>query len=291
MTKKSSIALGFFDGVHPAHQQIISAAVKKGSEAGLRAVALTFDLSPATVLFGVHPPLLTYNSEKQRLISALGAECVFLRTDSELLSLSGEEFVRRILVEQFNIGAAFCGFNYTFGRDRLSSGDLQRLGRELGFETCIFPQVLYDGLPISSSRVRDLIAKGDMEGTAALLGRPYSVTGIVERGKRLGRTMGFPTINIYPSSQRVFMPRGVYATRVVFGGEEHMGVTNVGINPTVRDSGIRIETHIPNFSGDLYGVEVETRFLHFVRPERKFATVDELFAQIRRDTDTVLGKC
>ncbi len=290
MTKKSSIALGFFDGVHPAHQQIISAAVQRGRETGMRSVALTFDLSPETVLLGVKPPLLTYNSEKQRLISRLGAECVFLRTDRALLSLSGEEFIRRVLMEQFNIGAAFCGFNYTFGRDRLSSGDLEGLGREMGFETFVFPQALYGGLPISSSRVRELIAKGDMEETAALLGRPYSITGIVERGKRLGRTMGFPTVNIYPSSQRVFMPRGVYATEVAFGGEEHIGVTNVGINPTVRDSGIRIETHIPNFCGDLYGVEVETKFLRFVRPERKFATVEELFAQIRRDTDAVLGK-
>lgn len=288
MAPKTSIALGFFDGVHRAHRKIIRAAVEYGAEKGLVSAALTFDRPPAEVLLGTARLCLTDNLEKGRLISAMGAECVMLGTTPELLKMTGEEFVLEILIKKMAAGALFCGYNYSFGSDKLTAADLLAIGEKYGLHVGVLPQECSGGEPISSSRIRELLGEGDMEGAAALLGRPYSVTGIVEHGKRLGRTMGFPTLNIYPSADRSFIPRGVYATWAVFGGEKHMGVTNIGINPTVGDRNIRIETHLPNFSGNLYGQEVTTEFVRFIRPERKFASVNELFDQVAKDTKTVV---
>lgn len=287
MVPKTSVALGFFDGVHLAHQKIIRAAVSYAEKNSLRAAALTFDRSPAEVLFGAPCLCLTDNYEKSGIISSFGAECVMLNTTPELLRMGGEDFVRNILIEKMNAAAVFCGYNYTFGRERLTAAELVDIGERLGLHTEVIAEERKGGEAISSSRIRSLLQKGDMEAAAVLLGRPYSVTGTVEAGKRLGRTMGFPTINIYPNADRSFIPRGVYATWAVFAGERRVGVTNIGVNPTVGDRNIRIETFIPGFSGNLYGCCVTIEFIHFVRPEQKFASVDELFSRIALDTDTV----
>ncbi len=284
---RSAIALGFFDGVHIAHQKIIKAAAHCAESNGWRGVALTFDRSPAEVIFDAPRSCLTDNAEKTALISALGAECVMLKTDGELLKMSGECFVREILVEKMNAAALFCGYNYTFGSDRLTAARLEEIGEKYGLSVEILPDEKIDGASVSSSRIRELLREGDMEAAAKLLGRAYSVTGVVEQGKGLGRTKGFPTVNIYPEADRLFIPHGVYASWVAFGKERHVGVTNFGMNPTVGDKNIRIETHILDFSGDLYGQSVTTEFVRFVRPERKFSSTDGLFAQISADRDTV----
>lgn len=286
MEKHIAVALGFFDGVHIAHRKIIATAVKIAEERGLHPTALSFDAPPAQVLFGSCPPQLTDNSEKCRLISDLGAECLLLPATGELLSMTGEDFVREILAERLRTVYAVCGYNYHFGRDRLSSGDLVRLGEKHGIEVFVLPEERLDGEIVSSSRIRELLLEGNMEQASQLLGRPYSISGTVAEGKHLGRTRGFPTINIYPSAQPI-IPRGVYATRVIFDGQTHIGVTNVGVNPTVSDNGMRVETHIPDFDGDLYGKAAEIQFISFIRPERKFASVEELFAQIKQDTAAV----
>lgn len=287
MGKKTAVALGFFDGVHLAHQKIIRSAAAYARKNSAEAVVLTFDRSPAEVLFGAPRFYLTDNSEKSEIISALGAECVMLNTEPALLAMSGEDFIRKIVVEGLNAEAVFCGYNYTFGSDLCSSADLVKIGGELGLYAEVAAEETVDGLPVSSSRIRALLQKGETEAAAALLGRFYSVTGVVREGKRLGRTMGFPTINIYPEPERALIPHGVYASWAVFGGERHIGVTNIGVNPTVGDRGIRIETFLPEFSGNLYGQRVTIMFVRFMRPERRFASVEELFAQISADTEAV----
>ena len=279
---KTIVALGFFDGVHLAHQKIIRTAVEQAGS--LSAVALTFDRAPAEVLFDAPVSYLTNKDERERLIASLGAECVSLSTTPELLKMSGEAFVKEILIEKLEASALVCGYNYSFGSDLLGAGELKAMGESLGLSVTVLPEESLDGEPISSSRIRALLEKGETQAAAALLGRPYSITGTVEQGKRLGRTMGFPTINLYPEPWRAQMPRGVYATWVEFDGERHKGVTNIGINPTVGDKNMRVETHIPHFSGNLYGEEVTVYFMHFLRPERKFPSVDELFSQIAADT-------
>lgn len=284
-TEKTAVALGFFDGVHIAHQKIILAAVHSAKADGLRPLALSFDVPPALILRGEAPPQLTDIDEKRRLISALGADCVLLPTTRELLGLTGREFAEKVLIGELNAAHAVCGYNYRFGRDRLGAEELRALGRELGFVTEVLPEERLSGGPVSSSRIRELLSAGRISEAEALLGRPYEVTGVVERGKRLGRTMGFPTVNIYPGP--LPLARGVYATKITVGGQEHTGVTNVGVNPTVHDSGMRVETHIPGFGGDLYGQVATVCFVCFVRPEQTFPSVEALFAQIGRDTEYV----
>ncbi len=286
---KMAIALGYFDGVHLAHQKIVRRAVYAAKDGGLKPIALSFDCPPSLLIRGKAPLPLTGNDEKKRLIGELGAECVLLPVTRELLGLSGREFAASVLIDKFRISTAVCGYNYHFGRDRLTADDLAALGRELGFDVIVMPEERLDGQSVSSSRIRELLLAGEPEEAAKMLGRHYSVTGEVQRGKGLGRTMGFPTLNLYPGP--VPLERGVYASRVIFDGTEHMGVTNVGVNPTVHDSGMRVETHIPDFTGDLYGKSVTVEFLHFIRPECTFPSVEELFAQIRRDTESVREYC
>ena len=279
---KTTVALGFFDGVHLAHQKIIRTAVEQA--VGMRALALTFDRAPAEVLFNAPVAYMTSKNERERLIASMGAECVSLSASPELLKMSGEAFVKEILIEKLQAAALVCGYNYSFGSDLLGAGDLKTIGDSFGLSVTVLPEESCGGESISSSRIRTLLEKGETQAAAELLGRPYSITKAVEQGKHLGRTMGFPTINLYPEPWRVQLPRGVYATWVEFGGERYKGVTNIGINPTVGDKNMRVETHIPNFSGDLYGEEVTVYFVRFLRPEQKFPSVEELFSQIAADT-------
>ncbi len=279
---RTALALGFFDGVHIAHQKIISAAVDYAREHGLRAAALTFDRPPASVLFGAKERLLTDDAEKRRLIEGLGAERRILAATPSLLAMSGASFVE-LLVREHSAAALFCGYNYTFGSDRLGAEELARLGRERGLFVRVLPEETALGGPVSSSRIRALLAEGSMEQAAELLGRPFSVTGTVERGKGLGRSLGFPTLNIYPSVSGELLPHGVYAARIAFGDESRAAVANFGINPTVGDKNIRLEAHILDYSGDLYGRTVTVSLCRFLRPERKFSSVDELAAQIAAD--------
>ncbi len=289
MNKKASVALGFFDGVHLAHQKIIRTAVEIAGKKGLAPLALTFDRPPAEVLFGKAVPLLTDNADKKALIAELGADTAFLPAEKSLLAKSGESVVREILHGKMNAGVLVCGYNYHFGSDRLGSVELCRLAEKLGMETVVVPELDMGGEAVSSSRIRTLLSSGGVGEAAALLGRAYSIEGEVEHGKKLGRAMGFPTLNICPSPMLAALKRGVYASRVFLGGEEYRGVTNVGLNPTVGGGEIRMETHIPGFSGEVYGQRVRVELLRFVREEKRFASVEELFAQIAEDIRNVMN--
>lgn len=280
---KTVVALGFFDGVHVAHRAIVSAAVRSARAMGLEALALSFDEPPVRVLRGEDVPLLTDNGQKARLITELMARCVPLPATRELLAMTGREFAENVLMGQFNIAKAVCGYNYRFGSDGLDADNLAALGGELGFEVEIVPEMRVNGESVSSSRIRELLAQGRPGLAALMLGRPYSAFGKVEKGKGLGHKKGFPTLNIYPGPELLPMPHGVYASRAVYEGGARKAITNLGVNPTVHDGRIRIETHVPGFKGDLYGKPVKIEFLRFIRPEREFASVEELFAQIRRD--------
>lgn len=286
---KTVAALGFFDGVHTAHRDIIRAAVTAARAAGIEALALSFDESPAKVLRGETVPQLTGKFEKTKMITELGARCVFLPATREVLSMTGRDFAKNVLADRFNISKAVCGYNYSFGGDRLDAEGLAELGGELGFEVEILPEKKIGGETVSSSRIRELLAQGRPEEAAVLLGRPFAAAGPVEHGKGLGHQNGFPTINISPGPELPPMPYGVYASRVLFEGGAHRAVTNLGVNPTVHGGGVRIETHIPGYKGDLYGKFVKVEFLKFLRPEREFPSVEELFAQIRRDAAAIFN--
>ncbi len=285
---QSSIALGFFDGVHTAHRAIIETAVRKAETRGLRPVVLTFDKAPSEVLFGSAPPYITTLEEKERLINALGAQMRLMHTSRSLLSMTAEEFAEKILVQEYNAAEVTCGFNYRFGSE--GCGDTQlltKLGKRFGFNVTVIGERISGGETVSSSRVRMLISSGRIEEANILLGRNFSISGMVEHGKRLGRTIGFPTANMYPPNGALLPMSGVYETVVDINGERLSAITNTGTNPTVGKETLRTETYIPSADIDLYGKRITVEFVRFIRAEKKFSDLEALKRQIREDLNGI----
>ncbi len=285
---QSSIALGFFDGVHTAHRAIIETAVRKAETRGLRPVVLTFDKAPSEVLFGSAPPYITTLEEKERLINALGAQMRLMHTSRSLLSMTAEEFAEKILVQEYNAAEVTCGFNYRFGSE--GCGDTQlltKLGKRFGFNVTVIGERISGGETVSSSRVRILISSGRIEEANILLGRNFSISGMVEHGKRLGRTIGFPTANVYPPNGALLPMSGVYETVVDINGERLSAITNTGTNPTVGKETLRTETYIPSADIDLYGKRITVEFVRFIRAEKKFSDLEALKRQIREDLNGI----
>ena len=287
----SSIALGFFDGVHIAHQKIISLAVDYARENNLSPIALSFDASPMELLSLDKVKYLTTNAEKKQLIASLGADTSFLTLSKELLSMDAEAFVKDILVKTYNIKYAVCGYNYRFGKN--GKGDtefLKSMGEKYGFDVCICECETLHGENISSSRIRELISKGDISVANELLGRNFSLRGKVCKGKKLGRTLGFPTANVFFDKSTVIPKNGVYKTTVNIGTNKYTAITNTGINPTVGGEELRTETYIPEFDGNIYGQELLIEFIDFIRSEKKFENIDELKLQIEKDVESIYNR-
>lgn len=282
----SAIALGFFDGVHIAHRKIISFAVDYAKKNNLSPIALSFDASPMELLSDYKVKYLTTNEEKKNIIKSLGADTEFLPLSKELLSMEAETFVKEILVDKYNIKYAVCGYNYRFGKN--GKGDtklLQKLGKQYGFEVRVCDCETLLGESVSSSRIRGLISNGNIESVNELLGRNFSLSGIVCEGKQLGRKLGFPTANVFFSEHTVIPKNGVYKTLVTVENDTYTAITNTGINPTVGGEELRTETYIPDFNRDIYGKEIKIEFLSFIREEKKFGSIEELKSQIKRDID------
>ena len=282
--KSSAIALGFFDGVHIAHQKIIESAVHYAKLNNITPVVLTFDASPLELLASFEVRYLTTKSDKEALISSLGARAEFLPVNHELLSMEPEDFIEQILVGELGIKHAVCGYNYRFGKDGRGDTELlKKEGERLGFSVEISPCEMYDGESISSSRIKELLAEGNISLANKLLGRNFFVTGTVTEGKKLGRKLGFPTANVFFDEKTAYLKKGVYKTLVTINEKYYGAITNVGINPTLGGEAARSETYIPSFEGDLYGKQIQIDFLDFIRPEKKFDSVEELKKQIKED--------
>ena len=263
----SSIALGFFDGVHIAHCK-------------------SFDASPMELLSVDRAKYITTNDEKKKLIATLGADTEFLALSENLLSMEAETFVKEILVDEYNIKYAVCGYNYRFGKNGRGDTELlKKLGKQYGFQVTVCECETLHGESISSSRIRELISTGDISTANELLGRNFSLCGTVCEGKHLGRKLGFPTANVFFGESTVIPKNGVYKTLVTIGENSYTAITNTGVNPTVGGEALRTETYIPNFDGDIYGYEIKIEFLDFIREEKKFNSIEELKSQIRRDVD------
>lgn len=291
MSEKHVIALGFFDGVHLGH----SALMKKTAE-----VARTRNMTPSVITFDAHPlsvvtdekiPLISSPEERADLIRRLYGidEVICLRFDSELARMPWDEFAER-LVKNYNASHLVCGHDYTFGyKGQGNAEKLREKCRELGITCDIIAPVKVCGERVSSTMIRKMLENGEMEKAAEYLGHYHTLTDTVRTGKRLGRTINAPTINMtFP--QNVIIPRyGVYATIVTTpDGKARHGVTNIGIRPTVDDSAfVTAETYIIGFSGNLYGCKVRLEFCTFLRDEIKFENIDALKAQIEKDTKNV----
>jgi len=284
------IALGNFDGVHRGHQQVIQAVTADSSwAAGLKPcrTVVTFDPHPQAFFSGQSRTLLTPLPEKQQLLSALGVEqLLLLPFNQALASLSPQDFVRDILVQQLQVQGISVGFNFRFGyRRQGQAADLVAIAATYGVPVqVVAPQRCESGERISSSAIRQALEAGDLERSRRLLGRPYSLMGSVVRGQALGRTLGFPTANLALPSDK-FLPRlGVYYVRVE--GESlngQPGVMNLGYRPTVAGKQLSAEVHLLDWSGDLYGQTLTVQLVEFLRSEQPFANLEALQAQIQAD--------
>jgi riboflavin kinase / FMN adenylyltransferase len=283
------VALGNFDGVHLGHQEVLRRAVEEGRSRGMRVVAATFRPHPRSVLGAGDPPrLLTPIDLRREELRRYGAEQVMeIPFDRELSRKSPEQFVRDVLVGDIGAGVVVVGENFRFGHKAAGDfGDLHRLMREMGGEAvAVEVREIGEEAGISSTRIRALIAEGRVEEAAGLLGRAYVLRGEVVVGDRRGRTIGFPTANVLPEAEAVVPAYGVYAGFVLVGDHRFAACTNVGVAPTFARAESRVEAHLLDFEGDLYGRVVDVGFTHRIRSEQKFSGIGELKAQIQRDVD------
>lgn len=285
---RRAIALGYFDGVHRGHQALMERAVQRAHETGAQSAVFTFDVHPDSVILGRQVPLITANSFRREEIKQLGGvdEVIFGHFDEAMRTMDWRDFISELLVKQFGAVWLISGRNNRFGFKGLGTPEgmaqeCARLG--LGYD-CI-DDVLVDGVVVSSTYIRQLISQGDMVGAARFLGHPYTVTGIVEHGRRVGtQVLGVPTVNLRLPPEMALPPYGVYATRVLIDGAPHLAATNIGIKPTFVDGGApTIEPHLLDFTGDLYGKLIHVELHKFLRPEQAFASVEELRDAIHKN--------
>lgn len=282
----TAVGLGFFDGVHIGHQKLISELVKTAKENDLQSVLVTFKKSPAEN-FIEHVEYISTNSEKEKLIENLGVDYLFeLEFDEELMNLSAQDYLEKKIVEYLNPKYIFTGFNHTFGKNKLGTPEmLAEFATKYGYNYVQIPPIKYENEVVSSTRIRGLLSKGDIEIANKLLYRPYSIEGIVKTGQKLGRTIGFPTINIGYPEQKIKLPFGVYSVTVEIDNSCYKGIMNFGIKPTIESvkKNPIAEVHILNFNKNVYNKPVKINLLKWIREERKFGSIEELKSQIEKD--------
>lgn len=282
------LALGNFDGVHRGHRKILERVKRVASERGATSVVMTFDPHPPRIVRpDKAPPLLMTKAQKLEALASAGVQgTAIVRFTHELSQWDPETFVRAVLVDWLHVSEVWVGANFLFGRDRAGTFSLLRtLGARYGFNAEKIDPVRYKDFVVSSTRVRRLINEARVDEAGALLGHQYFIDGTVVHGAQRGRTIGFPTANVETTNE-LLPPFGVYATTASLDGIVYPSVTNIGVRPTVDDSGrISIETHIFNLDRDLYGAPVRVGFVQRLRDERAFESLDALKAQIQADCD------
>ncbi len=285
---KNAVAIGKFDGIHVGHRKLLSYILRQ-REDDLKSVVFTFDPSPEEFFTGHTVRQLFTRDEKRRAFEAMGIDILIeFPLTEETAATAPEDFVKRILLGQIGADYIAAGTDVTFGyKGRGDQHLLRRLAKELCYELELIDKVRIDGAEVSSTRVRNEVADGNMAGAARLLGSSYSVSGIVEHGRHIGRTIGIPTVNVLPPQDKLLPPYGVYASRVHVGPAVYDGMTNIGRKPTISEKErVGVETYLYDFEGDLYGEFIEVELLEFVRPEMKFGSIEELREQIQSDLKT-----
>ena len=286
----SAIALGNFDGVHAGHTALITTAVTHAIEHGLIPAVFSFEPHPS-FFFEAPSPQITPLADKLAIMGTLGVKYAILGDFAALRDFTPERFAGEVLIDTLGCKASFCGFNYTFGKEgKGSSRTLAALMEARNRIAVILPRIDIDGIPVSSTILRQYIETGDMETTARLLGRHYFLNSYVRSGKQLGRTIGVPTINQYFDGSAVIPAKGVYACRCRIDGETYIALTNIGSRPTVNadTEDITCESHLIGYNGDLYNRTVKVRFYKRLRGEIKFDSLSSLKAQIKRDKQAAI---
>ena len=282
----SAVALGKFEGIHLGHQLLLN-ELKEKKSLGLNSVVFTFDMPPRAAINGDKKfSQIFTKEERRRFLEQQGMDVMLEHPfTKEFAASSPEEFIENVLVKKVDAKVIVVGSDFHFGKKRSGSvANLRAMADRFGYDLIVKEKVQHEGKDISSTRIRELLEYGKMEKAAALLGRNYTIYGEVVHGKALGRTIQIPTINQIAEEVKLIPPNGVYVSKVHIDGETYHGVTNIGIKPTVEDSRIKgIETHIFDYSGDLYGKMVEVELLHFHRAELRFQNVEELKTQMQKD--------
>ncbi len=285
--KAPCVALGNFDGVHLGHQEIIKRTVETAHRKARDSVVYTFDPHPRLVLKKVPEiPRITTPRERAEILELLGVDALVLAEFTlEFAAMSPQEFVENVLLEELGARDIFIGENYRFGKERAGTPQiLKQMGPELGFRVHVVPPVRVGDTVVSSSRIREHLSRGEMREANMLLGREFSIEGRVIHGHHRGKALGIPTANLKPEV-KLHPPEGVYAVYCKIGEEIHNGVMNIGYNPTFEDRRVSYEVHILDFDRDLYGEVIKVYLVDRLRPEMKFAGIEELKAQIWKDIE------
>ena len=283
MNEKKIYALGFFDGVHLGHQALLEKTRQLAGALGCRCSAVTFDLPPHSVLRQKNPLMITTLQYRLSLLRSFGMDDVLvLNADNETLSTPWRSFLDRLP----DCAGFVCGEDFRFGhRGEGDAPKLQQYAAEQGLCCAIVPQQDLEGERISSTRIRLLLEQGEIEKANQLLGHPYALTGTVQPGHQLGRTLGLPTANLLLPNELLKPAFGVYCCRATVEGKCYSAVTNIGVRPTVSGNGITVESILLDFEGDLYGKELHLDFFHFLRPEKKFNSLPDLQQEIRKNRE------
>ena len=284
--------IGFFDGVHRGHRFLLEQVKEEAAGKGLCPSVITFPTHPRQVLQpDFHPQLLSTPAEKLHLLEEAGiANCILLPFTAELSRLSAKEFML-LLRTDYNVRTLVIGYDHRFGHNRLESfEDYVRYGQELDIDIVQARAYTQENAKVSSSAIRELLSQGEVHTASRLLGYPYPLEGTVTDGYRVGRKIGFPTANLRVDHPFKLVPaEGVYAVKVEVEGQQHLGMLNIGHRPTLNNGADRsIEVHILDFAGDIYRQNIRIEFLRFLRPETKFASIEELISQIEKDKEAIL---
>lgn len=287
--KKRVIALGFFDGVHLGHGALLTRCAQRAGELGAIPSAFTFDLHPSALIPGKEPvPLLTTPADRAGLMERLYGirEVIVAHYDDHMMKTPWRQFVTDFLVRDHGAVHLVVGHDFHFGYK--GEGDpqkLQELCRELGLGCDVIPKVELEGITVSSTYIRSLLERGEMDRAVRFLGHPHILTDVVSHGKKLGSKLGFPTVNLHFTPGLLIPAHGVYACRAVFeDGNSRPAVTNIGTRPTVDDgNAVTAEGFLLDFDGDLYGRKIRMEFFHYLRPEQKFPSLDALRAEVMKN--------
>lgn len=288
--RPSVATIGFFDGVHLGHRHLINDVMRLADGADeMVSMVVTFDQHPRQVLHtDYRPKLLTTNDEKLKLLETTGIDCcAVLHFDAEMAAMSAKEFMQRVLLERLNVRRLLIGYDHRFGHNRTEGfEDYARYGQELGIEVIKATAFTLNGVNVSSSVVRNLLAEGQADKARLCLSCPYFISGHIVSGFHEGRKMGFPTANVAPDCEDKLIPsHGVYAVKVLLEGHDEplKGMMNIGHRPTFGGENVTLEVNILGFSGDIYGQSICVQFFKKLRDERQFDTIEQLTEQLEQD--------
>ncbi len=283
--KPTSVALGFFDGLHRGHREVINAAIEYANNHNILPAVFTTVQSPRSVITGKSVKQIITHEEKTARLEGMGIKRVYIIDFNDIMNISAEDFIKHIVKECFGARHVSCGFNYHFGKG--GAGDissLRELCGEAGIEAASKNHIDYENEPISSTRIRECISCGDIRAVNDMLGYEYGFRLPVIHGRRLGRKMGIPTINQRFPTELVCPRFGAYASVAFVGGKRYCGVSNIGVKPTVGSDETLIETWLPEYDGaELYGEDIDIRLIDYIRVERKFDSIEGLKKEILKN--------